>query len=101
MKLYRCWDSAVDVDEASNTRSFNLRQHGAGPEGGFGSALNVQNNIPGADAGAGGVAKGKGKGKSKNKGKNKQDNNQNPAPAAKVKTPEQIAKAVAWMAMDF
>ena len=87
MKLYRCWDSAVDVDEASNTRSFNLRQHGAGPEGGFGSALDVQ-NIPGADAGAGGVAKGKGKGKSKNKGKNKQENNQNPAPPQPKSRPQ-------------
>ena len=102
MKLFKCWDTGIDLEEHSTKRSFNMRQGGSGPEGGvggFGSAIDV-GNVPGPDAGAG-VNNPKGKGKGKNKGKNK-GTEQDPIPPAKpAKTPIQIAKAVARLRIVF
>ncbi|CAE7207120.1 unnamed protein product, partial [Symbiodinium sp. CCMP2456] len=101
MKLFRCWDSALDEDESSHGRSISFNQRGAGPAGAA-AAL----RITGPDAGAGVVAvelpgggRGKGGGKNKGKaggkkGKNKGEGKGDDTPTPKAKTPLQIAKAV-------
>ena len=100
MKLYRCWDSALDEDESSHGRSMQFNQRGDGPPGAA-AALRVT----GADAGAGAPPndsiKGNGKGggkKGKGKGKKPDGQGDKPNhPTPKAKTPLQIAKALAGL----